>query len=112
MMKYPSDCVTIGDKLEYCYALEERLRRLHNRVGAWRRGELSKEEYLKLPRCVKAQLPAWKPRLTREEWGRFVVGVFEPAYERVVWAELNALREQARHKARWQPTEEDVVGGS
>ena len=111
-MKYPSDCVTIGDKLEYCYALEERLRRLHNQVGAWRRGELTKEEYLKLPSRVKARLPEWKPQLTREEWRRFVADVFEPVYERVVWGEINALREQAKRGARWRPEVEDVVDGS
>jgi len=108
-LKYPGDCITSADKIEYCYRARELLRLLHNTIGKWRREGLNQIEYNTIPQKIKDTLPdfAISPKLSEDSWDRFVSEEFfnrDHAISKAATLSFNELKKSTR----WEIKVEDI----
>ena len=76
-MRFPVDCDTPAQRMEYGYRAQELLRLLHNAMLYWSKVEVTEAQWQKLPQKIKNRYP-YKPQLTKGEWNDFDNNVFNP----------------------------------
>jgi hypothetical protein len=86
-LKYPTDCTTSIDKIEFCYIAQETLRLDHNIKGKdFRDG-----------------------KLTETEWNTYREGIFRPK-SMLISEEILAHREELKKSTKWV-VDLDSLGG-
>ncbi len=105
-MQYPVDCITTGEKMEYLYAAQEKLRKLHNVFSLWVKDGLSQQLYDKLPAKVQAIYP-YIEKLSVEDFKKFIKEDMEPKSQKI-FDELGPMREAMKVSTRWNIAVEDI----
>ena len=95
-------------RTEYLLRAKRLLKKFHNQVGDWRRGELKKVDFDKFPQGLKAKLPEWKIQLTRTDWHDFETQIFDPAWKKVLH-EHNIYKEEVGKEQKWTVNVEDLI---
>jgi hypothetical protein len=94
-VNYPDTVKTNSEKLAFCYAAQEKLRQMHNVVGAWyREGEIATKNYDSLPTTWQKSLSTASKdgALSETAWKEFKDGAYDTA-EKDVIGELGAMKE-------------------
>jgi hypothetical protein len=105
-MQYPVDCVTSGDKMEYLYAAQEKLRKLHNVFSAWCSQGLSQQLYDELPTQIRTKY-AYVEKLSTNDFKKFIAEDMETRSQKI-FDGISLAREQLKTSARWNIAIEDI----
>jgi hypothetical protein len=105
-MQYPVDCVTSGDKVEYLYAAQEKLRLLHNVFSVWCKDGLSEQQYDKLPAAIKSKYP-YTAKLSEADFKKFIAEDMETRSQKL-FDGIALMREELKLSTRWEIAVEDI----
>lgn len=81
-LKYPVDCKTPAQRTEYLYAMQEKLRLLHNVFVKWKEGSLTQTQYDKLPGKIRVKYP-YKEKFSEAEMLNFIKNDWRPMNAKV-----------------------------
>lgn len=107
---FPGDCITPAERVEYCYRALQDTQDLHNKVGAWRRGELLETDYLTLPPGIQTRYPWQTPSLPGALWDDFTINVFD-VLQNAITEQLAINRALLESSSRWSVDLEVIHGG-
>ena len=106
-MKYPDECKTASQKLEYTYAAQEKLRLVHNIMGDWYREGISREVWETLPYELQVRFP-YAFTLTAEQWKEFQ-GIFLKATDKLS-SSIGESREALKKSVLYNVELGDLLG--
>lgn len=105
-MQYPIDCVTGGDKMEFLYAAQEKLRKLHNTFSLWAKYGLTQWQYDKLPTKFRDKYP-YVAKLSIEDFKKFIKEDMEPRSQKI-FDGIGIMRGVLKTSERWDIMIEDI----
>ncbi len=105
-MKYPVGCDTPRERISYLLEAMERLRRLHNAIGTWRREGLTQAQHDQIPQKIKTLYPA-DLKLSEANWNKFVKDEYDPR-AKAIMSVIPDMRKQLGNSNDWNVVAEDI----
>jgi len=99
-MNYPAKCNTPGERMEYLYRAQEKLRIFRNRIADWHFRGLTKGEYNSiLPQELKAVIP-YTRFLPEEPFRRYCRDDFTRKNDNLC-LQINIQKKEAKNSTKW-----------
>ena len=82
---YPVDCDSPRRRIEFCHSMIAKMRKLHNFMGKWTKGELTQVQYDKLPTVIKTNYSfITYPVLPQSLFDDFKATYFAPKEKKII----------------------------
>lgn len=105
-LNWPVDCTTPRRRVEFCYCAQEKLRKLHNFMHAWRTSGKTEAQWDNLPTKVKNRYP-YSEFLTDAQMADFRDTIFTIIEKKVI-AKLLVNRQFLLDSIEWTPDLDEI----
>lgn len=106
-LNFPATCDTPRKRLEFAYAMNAKLRKLHNAMGRWYKDGLTQTQYDKLPAKIRSVI-AYTPNITKAQFRDYQHNK-HPIYEKLVLDFINQSKAVMEDSTTWVVDVNDVI---